>query len=50
MSSKRYMDEFEIEGIKTNIEYHKKIMNNSYFRKGELSTHFIQKRMGNGGG
>jgi acetyl-CoA carboxylase biotin carboxylase subunit len=44
----RCLNEFEIEGIKTNIEYHKKIMGNAFFRKGDLSTNFIHRRMGNG--
>lgn len=41
----RCLSEFEIEGIKTNIEYQQQILGNTYFRKGELSTSFIPKRM-----
>ena len=45
----RCLSEFEIEGVKTNIEYQQKILANSYFRRGELSTAFIPRRMnGNG--
>ncbi len=40
--------EFEIEGVKTNIEYQKQILTNSYFRRGELSTSFIARRMTEG--
>ncbi len=45
----RCLSEYEIEGVKTNIEYQKQILSNTYFRKGELSTAFVAKRM-NGGG
>lgn len=45
----RCLSEYEIEGVKTNIEYQKQILANAYFRKGELSTAFVAKRM-NGGG
>lgn len=41
----RCLDEYEIEGIRTNISYQKEILTNPYFRKGELSTSFIPKRM-----
>lgn len=42
----RSLSEFEIDGIKTNIDYQKQIISNAYFRKGELSTSFIPRRMG----
>jgi len=42
----RCLDEFELEGIKTNIEYQKEILSNQYFKRGELSTSFIPRRMG----
>ena len=45
----RCLGEFEVEGVNTNISYQKQILGNPYFRKGELSTAFIPKRM-NGGG
>ena len=44
----RCLSEFELEGIKTNIAYQQEIMSNAYFRKGELSTTFIVRRMGGG--
>lgn len=45
----RCLSEFELEGIKTNIDYQQEILANPYFRSGELSTAFIPKRM-NGAG
>lgn len=44
----RCLSEYEIEGVKTNISYQMEILSNAYFRKGELSTSFIPRRM-NGG-
>lgn len=41
----RALSEFEIEGVKTNISYQKEILTNPYFRRGELSTSFIPRRM-----
>ncbi len=41
----RALDEIEIIGVKTDIEYHKRIMANAFFRKGELSTKFLAKYM-----
>lgn len=44
----RCLSEFEIEGLKTNIEYQKQILSNDYFKSGDISTSFIPKRMNNG--
>jgi acetyl-CoA carboxylase, biotin carboxylase subunit len=44
----RCLSEYEIEGLKTNIDYQKKILSNAYFRNGDISTSFITRRM-NGG-
>jgi acetyl-CoA carboxylase biotin carboxylase subunit len=44
----RCLSEFTVEGIKTNIPFHLKIMANSFYRRGELSTSFIRRRMNNG--
>jgi acetyl-CoA carboxylase biotin carboxylase subunit len=41
----RALDEFKIEGIKTTIPFHKKILQNAFFKKGEIYTNFIQRRM-----
>lgn len=43
----RCLGEFEIEGVKTNISYQLEIINNAYFKRGELSTSFIPRRMHN---
>ncbi|MDW7725897.1 MAG: acetyl-CoA carboxylase biotin carboxylase subunit [Candidatus Methanoperedens sp.] len=39
---KRALYEYIIVGVKTNIPFHKAVMNNEFFRKGELTTHFIE--------
>ncbi|MEN6358389.1 MAG: acetyl-CoA carboxylase biotin carboxylase subunit [Armatimonadota bacterium] len=44
----RCLSEYEIEGVKTNISYQMEILSNAYFRKGELSTSFIPRRMNAG--
>lgn len=38
----RALDEFTIEGIKTTIPLHKKILTNEYFRTGNIDTRFIK--------
>lgn len=43
----RALEEFEVEGIKTTIPFHLEVLNNSYFRKGEVFTNFIQTRIYN---
>ncbi|MCL5069459.1 MAG: acetyl-CoA carboxylase biotin carboxylase subunit [Actinobacteria bacterium] len=39
----RALDEFKIEGIKTTIPFHKKILCNENFIAGEIHTHFIEE-------
>ncbi|ABO49600.1 acetyl-CoA carboxylase carboxyltransferase subunit alpha [Desulforamulus reducens MI-1] len=41
----RALDEFVIEGIPTTIPFHKKVLNNAFFRRGEVYTNFIQRRI-----
>ena len=41
----RCLSEYEIDGVKTNIEYQAKILSNPHFRSGEISTAFITRRM-----
>lgn len=41
----RALEEFEIEGVKTTIGFHNLVLNNPYFRKGEVFTNFIQERI-----
>jgi acetyl-CoA carboxylase, biotin carboxylase subunit len=40
------LDEFKIEGIKTTIPFHKKILSNSNFKAGKIHTHFIEEEFG----
>jgi acetyl-CoA carboxylase biotin carboxylase subunit len=42
----RALDETEIVGVKTDLEYHKKILANPSFQRGELSTKFLSRFMG----
>ena len=42
----RALDEFKIEGIKTTIPFHKKILNNEVFKSGIIHTHFIEEQFG----
>ncbi len=39
---KRALYEYIIVGVITNIPFHKAVMNNEYFKRGELTTHFIE--------
>ena len=39
---KRALYEYIIVGVTTNISFHKAVMNNEYFKRGELTTHFIE--------
>ena len=40
---KRALDEFMIEGVDTTIPFHKVVLNNAAFQKGNISTSFIEK-------
>jgi acetyl-CoA carboxylase biotin carboxylase subunit len=47
----RALREFEVEGIKTTIPFHKKVMAHPAFRSGQFSTNFIERFLnGNGNG
>ncbi|MGB2630716.1 MAG: acetyl-CoA carboxylase biotin carboxylase subunit [Candidatus Omnitrophota bacterium] len=39
----RALEEFLVEPIKTTVDFHKKVMSDSDFQKGEISTHFVDK-------
>lgn len=39
----RALSEFTIEPIKTTIPFHRQLMDNSLFLKGDISTHFVQE-------
>ncbi|MCK4259731.1 MAG: acetyl-CoA carboxylase biotin carboxylase subunit [Halanaerobiales bacterium] len=41
----RALDEFIIEGVKTTIPFHKRVLKNAFFRRGEVYTNFIQRRI-----
>ncbi|MEW6002338.1 MAG: acetyl-CoA carboxylase biotin carboxylase subunit [Nitrospirota bacterium] len=40
---RRALDEFIIDGVKTTIPFHKKVLNNPDFLKGEFNTDFVEK-------
>ena len=42
---KRALGEFEVENINTTIPFHLEVLDNAFFRKGEVYTNFIQRRM-----
>ncbi len=41
----RALDEYAITGIKTTIPFHQRVLSNSFFQKGDVSTDFIEKHM-----
>jgi len=43
---RRALEEFEVEGVSTTVDFHKKVMENPNFVKGKITTHFIQDEMG----
>jgi len=42
---KRALREFQIENIKSTIPFHLRVLDNAFFRRGEVYTNFIQRRM-----
>jgi acetyl-CoA carboxylase biotin carboxylase subunit len=42
---KRALGEFVIEPIKTTIPFHQQLLQNPYFIKGDISTHFVQEML-----
>ena len=42
----RALGEFVIEGVSTIIPFHLQVLGNAFFRKGEIYTNFIQRRIG----
>jgi acetyl-CoA carboxylase, biotin carboxylase subunit len=40
---RRALEEFHVEGVKTTIEFHRRMMANSDFGEGRLSTNFLEK-------
>ncbi|MFA5929055.1 MAG: acetyl-CoA carboxylase biotin carboxylase subunit [Candidatus Margulisiibacteriota bacterium] len=45
----RALNELVIEGIKTTTPFHLKVLNNAFFRKGDIATNFIQRRIDENG-
>ncbi len=43
---KNALNEFVIEGVKTTIPFHKKIVEDEFFLKGEIHVNFIEERIG----
>jgi len=43
----RALDEFIITGLATTIDFHLEVVNNAFFRKGEIYTNFLARRMVN---
>jgi len=43
---KNALEEYRIEGVETTIPLHKKILDNEYFRRGEVDTNFVQEKIG----
>ena len=44
--ARRALEEFEVDGVKTTIPFHLEVMANAYFRRGEIATNFLLRRMG----
>ncbi len=42
---RRALDEFEVTGIATTIEFYKKVFENRAFQEGEMTTHFLEEQM-----
>jgi acetyl-CoA carboxylase biotin carboxylase subunit len=43
---RRALDEFEIEGVNTTVDFHKKVIDHPKFISGDFNTHFIHEEMG----
>jgi acetyl-CoA carboxylase biotin carboxylase subunit len=41
----RALEEFVIEGVHTTIPFHQRVLRNAFFRRGEIYTNFIQRRI-----
>ncbi|UCH33269.1 MAG: acetyl-CoA carboxylase biotin carboxylase subunit [Armatimonadota bacterium] len=44
--AQRALAEFEIDGFRTTISFHREVLANAFFRRGETTTDFIRRRMG----
>ena len=43
MKMQRALDEYIVEGVKTTIPFHQKLMNNEQFKKGDFTTKFLEE-------
>ncbi|MGO0122723.1 acetyl-CoA carboxylase biotin carboxylase subunit [Desulfothermobacter acidiphilus] len=43
--AERALEEFIIEGVSTTITFHLKVLRNAFFRRGEIYTNFVQRRI-----
>lgn len=41
----RALEEFEIEGVATTIPFHQRVLRNAFYRRGEVYTNFVQRRI-----
>jgi acetyl-CoA carboxylase biotin carboxylase subunit len=41
----RCLEEFHVEGIRTTVPFHQRVMENAWFRRGEVYTNFVRRRM-----
>jgi acetyl-CoA carboxylase biotin carboxylase subunit len=41
----RCLDEMQVDGIRTTLPFHMRVMNNAWFRRGEVYTNFVRRRM-----
>ncbi|MGQ9512056.1 acetyl-CoA carboxylase biotin carboxylase subunit [Thermodesulfitimonas sp.] len=41
----RALEEFIIEGVPTTIPFHRRVLQNAFFRRGEVYTNFVQRRI-----
>lgn len=41
----RSLREFVVEGVPTTIPFHQQVSGNAFFRRGEIYTNFIQRRI-----
>jgi acetyl-CoA carboxylase biotin carboxylase subunit len=41
----RCLEETEIEGVRTTLPFYRRVMQNAWFRRGEVNTNFVRRRM-----
>lgn len=48
MRMRRALDEFQIDGLKTTISFHKQVMQDESFVRGDINTHFLSRLLSRG--